>query len=68
MMKLLEITIKDEGEHWSKEIRLFGLLIYSRHDYAKETRRPNIGFTVYPSESVFIEQDEEFYPEEFKKI
>lgn len=44
-MSLLEIRIKDDGSHWYKEIRLFGLLVYHRHDYTtNKTSNSQIGF------------------------
>lgn len=64
-MKLLEITIRDEGEHWYKEIRLFGLLIYSHHDYTREPKKRQVGFQVYPDSIVEV-VEEDYYPEESK--
>lgn len=62
-MKILEINIKDEGEHWYKEIRLFGLLMYARHDYTKYQEKRPIGFQVFPDSIVEV-VEEEFYPDE----
>lgn len=31
MLPLIRIEIKEEGEHWNKEIRILGVLIYSRY-------------------------------------
>lgn len=59
IMGFLSIEITDEGKHWRKEIRLFGLLIYSRHDYAEEIVKRPIGFTSYPYSPIEIEDYDE---------
>lgn len=62
MKPFLEIEIKDEGEHWWRVIRIFGLLLYSRHDYTKESKNQPIGFRIFPSE--YIDIDEGYFEEE----
>ncbi len=64
-MPLITITIKDDGENWRKEIRFFGLLIYSRHDFTKDIEKRQIGFTAYPYCTMEID-DGDYYPEERK--
>lgn len=67
-MTLLKITINDDGEHWDKEISVFGIVVYHRHDFTKEPekRSRTVGFNVMPSDPVEIE-DEDYYPEECKR-
>lgn len=44
-MSIIEINIKDDGENWHKEIRLFGMTVYHRHDYSEtNNNRRMIGF------------------------
>lgn len=67
-MTLLKITINDDGEHWDKKISVFGIVVYHRHDFTKESEKRirTVGFNVMPSNPVEIE-DEEYYPEEYKR-
>lgn len=58
-MTVLQVTIHDEGEHWNKEIRILGILIYSRHVYIKGIEKREIGFKYYPSEYIDIEDLED---------
>lgn len=37
-MSLIEIEIKDNGEHWHNTVKLFGLTLYRRHNYTKYKR------------------------------
>ena len=62
-MTLLKITINDDGEHWDKKISVFGIVVYHRHDFTKESekRSRTVGFNVMPSDPVEIE-GEEYYP------
>lgn len=62
-MTLLKITINDDGEHWDKKISVFGIVVYHRHDFTKESEKRSRtgGFNVTPSNLVEIE-DEEYYP------
>lgn len=66
-MTLLKITINDDGEHWHKTVKLFGLTVYHRHDFTKEPekRSRTVGFNVMPSDPVEIE-DEDCWSEECK--
>ena len=44
-MSIILVKIHDDGEHWDKKIYLFGLLIYHRHDYTKESdNHKTVGF------------------------
>lgn len=36
-MSLISIRINDDGKHWNEEIRIFGILVYRRHDYTQNT-------------------------------
>ena len=56
-MTLLKITINDDGEHWDKKISVFGIVVYHRHDFTKESekRSRTVGFNVMPSDPVEIE-------------
>lgn len=62
-MSLITITIRDDGENWHKGIRIFGLLIYSRHDFTKDIEKRQIGFTAYPDCPMEIDDGDD-YPEE----
>lgn len=62
MKAIFQIDIKEEGEHWWREIRLFGLLIYSRHDFIKNQERRSAGFSTLPSD--YIDIEEEYYEDD----
>lgn len=64
-MTLLKITINDEGEHWDKIISVLGIVIYHRHDFTKEPQRRPVGFQVFDSSIVEVE-DEDCWSEECK--
>lgn len=64
-MTIVEVSIHDEGEHWHKTVKLFGLTVYHRHDFTKNTEKKTIGFNVMPSDPVYVD-DEDYFPEEFK--
>ncbi len=57
MRSIVSIKITDKGKHWHKEVRIFGVLVYSRHDYTECERQAPIGFTVFPSTLVNVEED-----------
>lgn len=42
-MPLIKISINDDGEHWEKKISLFGVCVYHRHDFAKESEKKTVG-------------------------
>lgn len=45
-MSLIQISINNTGEHWDKQIRLFGILIYHRQEFtANGSENRQIGFT-----------------------
>lgn len=64
-MPLIQISITDNGEHWEKKIPLFGICVYYRHDYAKVPQRRPVGFQVFDSSIVEVE-DEDYWPDEYK--
>lgn len=63
-MTIIEVSIHDEGEHWHKRVKLFGLTLYHRHDFTKGAEKRTVGFNVMPSDPVDVD-DEDYYPEEF---
>lgn len=64
-MPLIEITINDDGEHWHKTVKLFGLTLYHRHDFTKDNKPRPVGFTVFPD--AIVEVKDEFDGEEEDK-
>lgn len=67
-MALIKVTIQDDGEHWDKRISVFGIAVYHRHDFTKETEEKSrcIGFNA--AASVFCDADDkDYYPEEKKQ-
>lgn len=32
---MIKIDIHDDGEHWHKTMKVFGITVYHRHDYTK---------------------------------
>lgn len=65
-MTIIEVSIHDEGEHWHKAVKLFGLTVYHRHDFTKNAdKKKTVGFNVMPSNPVYVD-DEDYYPEEYK--
>lgn len=65
-MSLIEIEIRDNGEHWHKRVSVFGIPLYHRHDFTKDAEKKCVGFNVYPTNLVEVE-DEDYYPEECKR-
>lgn len=63
-MTLLKITINDDGEHWDKTVKLFGLTVYHRHDFTKDYKPRPIGFITFPD--AIVEVEDEFDEEEAK--
>lgn len=43
-MSLVSIKINDDGQHWDKQIRICGVLVYHRHDYTRGKENPKVGF------------------------
>lgn len=41
---MIKINIHDEGEHWHKTAKVFGITVYRRHDYTKNNEPRPIGF------------------------
>lgn len=64
-MSLIEISIRDEGKHWDKTVMLFGIPVYHRHVYEQEAGQRHVG--LYPTSIVEVEEEDEYWPEEFKK-
>lgn len=57
-MKLIQIEIKDDGEHWYKAIKILGLTVYYRHDYTKNYKPRPIGFVQFPDSIVEVEDED----------
>ena len=52
-MAIIDIKIIENGKHWSKSIRVFGIPIYYRYDYTKEINKPqSVGFFSVASEEL----------------
>lgn len=64
-MPLIQISITDNGEHWEKTVKVCGITVYRRHDYTKEAKRRPVGFQVFDTSIVEVE-DEDYYPDECK--
>lgn len=64
-MSLIRISINDNGEHWEKKISLFGICVYHRHDFTKQTDKKTVGFNVMASVPGDVE-DDDYWEEEFK--
>lgn len=62
---MIKIDIHDDGEHWHKTMKVFGITVYHRHDYTKNNEPRPIGFNSMAQISGEIE-DEEYWPEEKK--
>ena len=62
-MTIIKVSIHDEGEHWHKTIKLFGLTLYHRHDYTKDAQKRTVGFNTMAPVSGEVE-DEEYWEEE----
>lgn len=62
---MIKIDIRDDGEHWHKTVRIFGITVYHRHDYTKNNESRPIGFNSMAPISGEIE-NEEYWPEEKK--
>ena len=45
-MSLLSIRITDDGQHWDKQIRICGILVYHRHDFTHHKSISRIGFHI----------------------
>lgn len=41
---MIRIEIHDDGEHWHKTVKLFGITVYRRHDYTRNNEPRPIGF------------------------
>lgn len=58
MKGIFSVEITDKGEHWHKEIRIFGVLVYHRHDYTKGGRQRTCGFNTMPYAPVDVSEDD----------
>lgn len=65
-MAIIEVSIHDEGEHWCKRISFLGIPVYYRHDFTKDAEKKAVGFNIYPTNLVEVE-DEDYWPEECKR-
>lgn len=63
---MIRIDIHDDGEHWCKTVKIFGITVYHRHDYTKDNEPRPIGFNSMAQISGEIE-DEDYWPEEDEK-
>lgn len=41
---MIKINIHDDGEHWHKTVKIFGITVYHRHDYTRNNEPRPIGF------------------------
>ncbi len=57
MKSILSVKITDNGRHWHKEIRVFGVPVYHRHDYTEEDKKRTIGFSSMPYVPVDVDED-----------
>lgn len=57
-MKLIQIEIKDDGEHWYKTVKIFGITVYHRHEYSKNNEQRPIGFSTLAPISGEIEDED----------
>lgn len=56
-MSIIEVSIYDEGEHWRKTVKLFGITIYCRHDFSKDYKPRPVGFVTFPDAIVEVEDE-----------
>lgn len=56
-MSIIEVSIHDEGEHWHKTVKIFGITVYRRHDYTKNYKPRPIGFITFPDSIVEVEDE-----------
>lgn len=50
--------VTDKGQHWHKEIRVFGVLVYHRHDYTEENKKRTVGFNSMPYAHTDVDEDD----------
>lgn len=55
---MIKIDIHDDGEHWYKTVKIFGITVYHRHDYAKINEQRPIGFNTLAPISGEIEDED----------
>lgn len=65
-MRLIEVIIRDEGRDWDKVVKVLGVMVYHRHDYTQDEHRRPVGFEAFPDAQADVEEDNEYWPEEFK--
>lgn len=63
---MLQIEIRDDGEHWHKTVKIFGITVYHRHDFTKNNKPRPVGFSSMAPISGEIE-DDDYWPEEDKR-
>lgn len=56
---MIKIEIHDDGEHWHKTVKIFGITVYHRYDYTKDKTRP-IGFNAMAQIPDEIEDDDDW--------
>lgn len=55
---MIEVSVHYEGEHWHKRISLLGIPVYHRHDFTKDAEKKPVGFNVYPTNIVEVEDED----------
>lgn len=55
---MIKIDIHDDGEHWYKTVKIFGITVYHRHDYSKINEQRPIGFNTLAPISGEIEDED----------
>lgn len=57
---MIKIDIHDDGEHWHKTVKVFGITVYHRHDYTKNNGPRPIGFNPMAQIPGEIEEDDDW--------
>lgn len=64
---MITIDIHDDGEHWHKIVKIFGITVYHRHCYTKNNNPPRpIGFNSMAQIPSEIE-DEDYWEDKNNK-
>ena len=63
---MIQIEIRDDGEHWCKTVKIFGITVYHRHDYTKNNEPRPIGFNSMTQIPCEIE-DEDYWEDKKDK-
>lgn len=65
-MTLIDIDINDNGEHWHKRVKVFGLTVYHRHDFTKDKKERTVGFNTMALVSGEIDDDYDWEEEKYQ--